>query len=132
MGLADCKISTMLPVTDVDRATAFYSDQLSLPYLGSNAEGNPVYALAGGTSLVLLPRPAGSQAQHTALSFEVTDIGSEIRSLEAQGVTFADYDLPDLKTTDHVCVIGAEKAAWFLDPDGNVLCLHEQAGEEHP
>ncbi len=37
-----------------------------------------------------------------------------------------DYDLPGLKTTDHVCVLGAEKAAWFKkDTEGNYLCLHE-------
>jgi hypothetical protein len=24
-----------------------------------------------------------------------------------------------------VCVLGAEKAAWFQDPEGNILCLHE-------
>jgi hypothetical protein len=40
-------------------------------------------------------------------------------------VAFSDYDLPDLKTVDHVCVLGSRKAAWFNDPDGNVLCLHE-------
>ena len=40
-------------------------------------------------------------------------------------MVFEDYDLPDLKTVDHVCVMGAEKAAWFKDPDGNVLCLHQ-------
>jgi len=22
-------------------------------------------------------------------------------------------------------VLGAEKAAWFQDPEGNILCLHE-------
>jgi hypothetical protein len=22
-------------------------------------------------------------------------------------------------------VLGSERAAWFLDPDGNVLCLHQ-------
>jgi hypothetical protein len=25
-------------------------------------------------------------------------------------------------------VLGAEKAAWFKDPDGNILCLHEPLG----
>jgi hypothetical protein len=24
-----------------------------------------------------------------------------------------------------VCVLGSEKAAWFQDPEGNILCLHE-------
>jgi len=25
-------------------------------------------------------------------------------------------------------VLGAEKAAWFNDPEGNILCLHEDIG----
>jgi len=33
--------------------------------------------------------------------------------------------LPGLKTTDHVAVMGTEKAAWFADTEGNILCLHE-------
>jgi len=44
--------------------------------------------------------------------------------LEARGVTFEDYDMPGLKTVNHIAEMGADRAAWFLDPDGNVLCLH--------
>ena len=54
--------------------------------------------------------------------------GAAIRRLETRGVVFADYDLPGLKTVDHVCVLGSEKAAWFNDPEGNILCLHEDIG----
>ena len=28
----------------------------------------------------------------------------------------------------NLCVLGAEKAAWFLDTEGNILCLHEDIG----
>lgn len=52
-------------------------------------------------------------------------VGAAVRELEGRGVVFSDYDLPGLKTVDHVCVLGSEKAAWFLDPEGNILCLHE-------
>jgi len=24
-----------------------------------------------------------------------------------------------------VCVLGSEKAAWFKDPEGNILCIHQ-------
>jgi hypothetical protein len=51
-----------------------------------------------------------------------------VSSLAARGVVFDDYDLPGLKTVDHVCVLGSEKAAWFRDPEGNILCLHEDVG----
>ena len=39
-----------------------------------------------------------------------------------------DYDLSNLKTTDHAPVLCPEKAAWFADNEHNVLCLHENTG----
>lgn len=53
-------------------------------------------------------------------------ITDEAKDLEGRGVGFLDYDLPNLKTVDHVCVMGDEKAAWFADTEGNILCLHER------
>ena len=126
MSLAHSTVAMMLPVTDVDRARTFYTESLGLDYAGTNDEGSAMYALDGGTQLVLLPRPDARPSESTAMSFDVDDITAEIGDLEARGVTFEDYDLPDLKTVDHVCVMGSEKAAWFKDPDGNVLCLHQQ------
>lgn len=128
MKLSQSAVTTMLPVTDVERAKTFYSDALGLTYLGTNASGEAAYELAGGSTLVLLPRPAGSHSDHTAMSFEVHGIESIVAEMTDRGVAFEDYDLPDLKTVDHVCVLGAEKAAWFRDPDGNYLCLHERTG----
>ena len=55
----------------------------------------------------------------------MADIARAVAELESRGVAFADYDLPGLKTVGHVCVLGSEKAAWFEDTEGNILCLHE-------
>ena len=49
----------------------------------------------------------------------------EMAELRSRGVVFEDYDFPGLKTVNHVCVLGAEKAAWFKDTEGNFLCIHE-------
>ncbi len=125
MSLTHRTVAMMLPVTDVDRARTFYSESLGLAYTGTNDEGSAIYALDSGDTLVLLPRPDSTPSASTAMSFEVDDITSEISSLKERGVVFEDYDLPDLSTVDHVCVLGSEKAAWFKDPTGNVLCLHE-------
>jgi catechol 2,3-dioxygenase-like lactoylglutathione lyase family enzyme len=125
MSLAHSSVATMLPISDAARAQEFYTDRLGLPFEGTNEEGSLVYTLQGGTQLVLLPRPDGQRSDSTAMSWEVADIKAEIRELQGRGVEFLDYDLPELKTVDHVCVMGAEKAAWFSDPDGNVLCLHQ-------
>lgn len=48
-----------------------------------------------------------------------------IAELERRGIRFEEYDLPGLRTENHVCVLGGEKAAWFRDPEGNYLCLHQ-------
>lgn len=117
-------ITTMLPVKDLERARDFYVNKLGLEAEGLASDGKFLLR-AGGTRLALFPKPGGTKADHTAVSFQVSDIVAAIRALESRGVTFADYDLPGLKTVEHVCVLGSEKAAWFQDPEGNILCLHE-------
>ena len=125
MSLTTSTIATMLPVTDTDRAKEFYADRLGLPYEGSNSMGEMRFGLAHGDSLVLLPREAGSQSKSTAVSWEVGDVEKEMAELESRGVSFEDYDLPGLKTVNHIAEVDGDKAAWFLDPDGNVLCIHQ-------
>lgn len=127
MPLTKRNVAMMLPVTDVDRARTFYTDSLGLDFTGTNDEGSAMYALEGGTTLLLLPRPGSTPSESTAMSFEVDDIVAEIKELEDHGVVFEDYDTPELTTVDHIAAMGSERAAWFKDPDGNVLCLHEQA-----
>lgn len=123
--LSGAVITTILQVRDGAASVEFYRDRLGLDYQGRNTEGQEMFALGGGSGLALMPGPDAESTGRTELSFEVPDISAEIKDLESRGVSFADYDLPGLKTVDHVCVLGAEKAAWFADPDGNVLCLHE-------
>jgi catechol 2,3-dioxygenase-like lactoylglutathione lyase family enzyme len=122
--LAASTVSCILPVKDMARARRFYEQSLGLEPTGAKPDGKFVYRL-GATEIALFPRPEGTLATHTALSFRVADIAAAVRALTARGVVFADYDLPGLKTVEHVCVLGAEKAAWFEDPEGNILCLHE-------
>ena len=129
--LTQATITTMLPVKDMERARCFYEGRLGFhPDGGARVDGRFEYDCGGGR-IALIPRAGGSKAEHTALSFEVRDIGSRIRELQEAGVVFEDYDLPGLKTVEHVCVLGSEKAAWFRDSEGNFLCLHE-AGTQQP
>ena len=122
--LFDSAVTTMLPVEDIDRARRFYEGCLGLKPGGFKPDGKFVYAV-GGSTLALFPKPEGTKADHTAISFRVPDIAAAIKALKGSGVVFEDYDFPGLKTVDHVCVLGAEKAAWFKDTEGNVLCIHE-------
>ena len=122
--LIHASVTTMLPVIDMARARAFYEGCLGLQPGGFRPDGKFVYQV-GGSTLALFPKPGGTKADHTAISFKVPNIAASIVELKRAGVVFEDYDFPDLKTVDHVCVLGAEKAAWFKDPEGNYLCIHE-------
>ena len=122
--LTRAEVTTMLPVKDLERARAFYVDRLGLEPHGLAADGKFLLR-ANGTTLALFPKPEGTKAEHTAVSFRVADIAAAIRELKGRGVQFADYDLPGFRTVEHVCVLGSEKAAWFQDPEGNILCLHQ-------
>ena len=126
--LSDASVTTMLPVKDMDRARQFYEDCLGLKPGGFKPDGKFVYAV-GGSTLALFPKPEGTKADHTAISFRVADIAASIEQLKHAGVVFEDYDFPALKTVNHVCVLGAEKAAWFKDTEGNYLCIHENLTE---
>jgi len=123
--LAKAQVTTMLPVKDLERARAFYADALGLEPAGLQADGKFLFHCEGGALLALFPKPEGTKAEHTAVSFRVGDIAAAIRELKTRGVSFHDYDFPGFRTVGHVCVLGSEKAAWFSDPEGNILCLHE-------
>ena len=123
--LENAPMTTILPVIDMQRARGFYEKKLGLKPVGLKPDGKFVYATGSGGVLALFPKDGGTKADHTAVSFQVRDIAAAIKALKAAGVTFEDYDFPGLKTVNHVCVLGAEKAAWFKDTEGNYLCLHE-------
>ena len=124
-GLANAPAITLLPVRDIDRARDFYARVLGLVPEGARPDGKFVFRCGSGAQLALFPKPEGTKAEHTAVSFEVPDIDATIRALKARGVSFHDYDLPGFRTEGHVCVLGSEKAAWFSDTEGNILCVHE-------
>jgi hypothetical protein len=50
-----------------------------------------------------------------------------VEDLREKGVTFEQYDLPDTTREGGIHVTGDMRAAWFKDPDGNILSLVNQA-----
>lgn len=122
--LGSSRVTTILPVVDAERARDFYGRVLGLADLGPSGDGKYLFDLSGGY-LALLQKSEPTKAEHTALSFEVPDARAAIDGLTAKGVVFEDYDFPGLKTVNKVCILGSEKAAWFKDTEGNILCVHE-------
>jgi catechol 2,3-dioxygenase-like lactoylglutathione lyase family enzyme len=128
MSIAESRVTVMLPITDPDRAQQFYGECLGLAYDGRHGADEVMYQLAGGARLVLRVLPDAHPSPNTAMSFEVADVTAEVAALESRGVTFEDYDSPGFTSVGHIVDDGDVRAAWFLDPDRNVLCLHQVTG----
>jgi catechol 2,3-dioxygenase-like lactoylglutathione lyase family enzyme len=125
--LTEARITAIVPTTDLARAREFYGDTLGLRDVDAPAPGPQViYRCGGGTLLEVYERPTAGDAQHTLASWEVGDVRAAVGELRGRGIEFEEYDLPEFKTEDGVATAGDFQAAWFRDPDGNILCIHSQ------
>jgi hypothetical protein len=81
---------------------------------------------AGGTRVMIYPKPDHVPATFTVLNFPVKDVEKEVKELKAKGVRFEVYDRKDLKTDpDGISRGEGPKIAWFKDPAGNFLSVLE-------
>ena len=107
-----------VPVTDLERSTAFYGDTLGLEQIGEGAW--PEFQLGENVSLYLVD-PTNLEQEfrgpHSApIALRVADVEEARQALEAKGIVFAG----DTFDTS-VCHM-----AHFSDPDGNVFMLHRR------
>jgi predicted enzyme related to lactoylglutathione lyase len=84
-----------------------------------------LFVHAGGGTLIMLYQRERTKADNTALTFEVDDLGATVADLRSHGVSFEEYDFPEMKTVGGIATRGADRAAWFKDSEGNTLCVHE-------
>jgi catechol 2,3-dioxygenase-like lactoylglutathione lyase family enzyme len=112
-----------VPVSDLDKAKAFYGASLGLTLLWETPAA--VRWRCGESSELSTFKRPGLTTEHTLAHFEVGDIEATVRELEANGVRFLDYDEGPLTTTGHIAQLGPARGAWFRDPDGNILGLRE-------
>jgi catechol 2,3-dioxygenase-like lactoylglutathione lyase family enzyme len=120
--LGSAPVVTNVPVVDLQRAKAFYTEKLGLKEAMSAPDG--IFLDAGqGTKLFLYQR-AATKADHTVASFKVDDVLSVVTALKAKGVTFESYDMGEIKTgADNIARVGDLQASWFKDTEGNILCV---------
>jgi catechol 2,3-dioxygenase-like lactoylglutathione lyase family enzyme len=112
-----------LPVSDLERAKAFYGGTLGLTLLWENP-ASARFRCGDSSELSVFKRP-GTVTEHTLAHFEVTNLEAVVRDLESKGVAFLDYTEGPLVTTGHIAQIGPARGAWFRDPDGNTLGLRQ-------
>ena len=115
-------------VNDLQKAKKFYGEVLGLD-VADGPMGVLKLNIAGGTVLLVYPKPNHNPADFTILNFPVENIESAVDELTKRGVRFEQYDNPDLKTDEkgiHRGDVGP-KIAWFKDPAGNILSVPEDS-----
>jgi catechol 2,3-dioxygenase-like lactoylglutathione lyase family enzyme len=118
--LPDHRAHAPMPCSDLDRARTFYEDVLG--FRPMDVGPTSVLYRAGEGSVFAVSRSSGkSSGSHTQIAFTVTDIDAEVADLKRSGIAFLEYDLPDFTTVGSVAQMGPNRAAWFLDPEGNMI-----------
>lgn len=123
--LGDRDAMATVAVKDFPAAQAFYGDTLGLMAVETDdATGVAVYR-SGGTSIVVYRSDFAGSNRATSVTWGVGDDFDDIVSaLRRGGVRFEHYDLPGMRLEGDVHVAGGFRAAWFTDPDGNILHIN--------
>jgi len=120
----DAKAFSGFSVNDIQKAKEFYGQTLGLEI--SEAHGLLKLHLAGGTTVLIYPKPNHTPATFTILNFPVDNIEEAVDRLTKSGVRFERYE-GDLKTDENgVFRSGGPLIAWFKDPAGNILSVLEE------
>jgi catechol 2,3-dioxygenase-like lactoylglutathione lyase family enzyme len=108
-----------VPVTDRERAVAFYGETLGLRRNELAHHEWPEFETGNVTILLNTPEQTGVpfSPSNTAIALRVPDVAEAMKELEAKGVTVLFPEAYD----SGVCHM-----AFFKDPDGNSLILHHR------
>ena len=124
--LGDKTAVATIAVKDMDAAKKFYEGTLGLTQEGSEDPSGTMYK-SGDSHVFVYPSQFAGSNKATACSWGVgEDIEGVVKALKDKGVKFEQYDdLPGTREGD-IHIIDKMKAAWFKDPDGNILNLVNQ------
>ena len=114
-----CFIAT----ADSDRARAFYQGKLGLALTEDN--GYSLIFDANGTQLRLQRVETVAPHPYTALGWEVADLAATVRALAADGLAMARFPGLPLDADGIWDTPDGSRVAWFHDPDGNTLSIHQ-------
>jgi catechol 2,3-dioxygenase-like lactoylglutathione lyase family enzyme len=120
-------VCACLAVKDMAAAKKFYGETLGLE-TGMETPGGTFFK-SGKSGVFVYPSSFAGTNKATAAAWMVEDVEGAIEDLKSKGVTFEQYDeIPGATRDGDLHTIGDLKAAWFKDPDGNILNIVNQMG----
>lgn len=121
MKISDAPVCACVIANDVEAAKAFYTEKLGLKVVPVDDPGG-VLLEAGEGSKIFLYKSGAEKPKNTVASFNVEDVLEAVKELKEKGVEFESYDIDPIKTDENnIAHHGNLDAAWFKDPEGNIL-----------
>ena len=119
--LSDGDVIATVAVSDMAKGKEFYGEKLGLEQMMENM-GGVGYKVGGGQLFVYVSPTAGT-GDATSAFFRVDDVRTVVSELAAKGIEFEHYDMPGstIEGDIHLMEGTDMAAAWFKDPDGNIL-----------
>ena len=120
--LKNGQTAATLAVSDIGRASKFYKETLGFSVMQENPAG-VMFQSGQGTAFLVYPSEFAGTNKATAMSINVDDFKAAVADLRQKGITFMDFDYPEFKTENGIAQTPDGPAAWFTDPDGNIIAL---------
>ncbi|HTW31922.1 MAG TPA: VOC family protein [Candidatus Sulfotelmatobacter sp.] len=121
--LASTNIVAFVPITDGEKARAFYEGVLGLKFVKD--DGFALVFDANGIMVRAAKMKSVTPAQFTILGWQVADIEKVVRGLQKSGVRFEIFGFFKQDDLGIWTAPTGDKIAWFKDPDGNVLSVSQ-------
>ena len=121
--LENARVHSGFAVDDMDKAREFYGETLGLDV----SDGPPglFVTAADGRQTLIYHKPDFVPATYTILNFEVADVDATVGELNSRGIEMERYDGFDQDEKGILRMPGLPAGAWFTDPAGNILSVHE-------
>lgn len=119
--LAEGRVFATIAVSDIGHAKEFYGGTLGLQQADENPGG--VTYESGGGRLFVYQSPTAGTNQATSAAWGVSDLVGTVEELKSKGIVFEHYDGMPGEWQGDIMVVDDMKAAWFKDPDGNILSV---------
>lgn len=125
--LSNGDVIATLAVKDIEQGKAFYGGKLGLRQSMEDPGG--VGYRVGAGQLYVYASPTAGSGDATAAFFRVEDVRTVVSQLASEGISFEHYEMPGTRIEGDVHVVDGSDitAAWFKDPDGNIIGVGDGA-----
>ena len=124
--LANRDAAATIAVKNLTKAKTFYEGKLGFKRFGPDGPEAATYKSGNSVIVVYESKYAGTNKATSATWAVGDELEDIVRTLKDAGVPFEHYDMPGGRREGDVHIFGDFKAAWFKDPDGNILHINSE------